>query len=148
MRIRATAGLQPSRDRGTGCQDLDPSCKKTLKVFSPDAVLPQIPPSQKGPSSWSGEGHVLSCRPEEGTQTMGNGTDVLQEKTEGLFSEQEGRGAGQAGTQVPSHCPGLGQNQCKVMARVPGHCGREGVSMHLMCYLIYFFKCSEREETR
>lgn len=79
---------------------------------------------------------------------MGNGTDVLQEKTEGLFSEQEALGAGQAGTQVPSHCPGLGQNQCKVMARVLGHCGREGVSMHLMCYLIYFFKCSEREETR
>lgn len=69
---------------------------------------------------------------------MGNGTDVLQEKTEVLFSEQEGLGGGHAGTQVLSHCAGLGQNQRKVMARVPGHCGREGVSMHLMCYLIYF----------
>lgn len=140
VRIRAMAGLQPSRDRGISCQDLDPSCKKTLKVFYPDAdaVLPQIPPSQKGSSSWSGVGHVLSCRPEEGTQTMGNGTDVLQEKTEVLFSEQEGLGAGQAGTQVLSHCAELGQNQHKVMARGPGHCGWEGVSMHLMCYLIYF----------
>ena len=53
VRIRAMAGLQPSRDRGIGCQELDPSCKKTLKVFSldSDAVLPQMPPSQKGPSS-------------------------------------------------------------------------------------------------
>lgn len=140
VRIRAMAGLQPSRDRRIGCQELDPSCKKTLKVFSPDAdaILPQMPPSQKGPSSWSGVGHVLSCWPEEGTQTMGNGTDVLQEKTEVLFSEQEGLGGGHAGTQVLSRCAGLGQNQRKVMARVPGHCGREGVSMHLMCYLIYF----------
>lgn len=45
VRIRAMAGLQPSRDRGISCQDLEPSCKKTLKVFYPDAdaVLPQNP---------------------------------------------------------------------------------------------------------
>lgn len=91
-------------------------------------------------------GHVPSCWPEEGTQTLSNGRKVPQEKIEVLSSEKGGSGAGEAGIPVSTE---LGQNLLEDMISGPAEFGRKQLCVPtLLLFTRVSFTFQDRERLR